>query len=209
MALGVSPPAVEADIPAGLPDRAADAWEPLLAIAEAAGGDWPGRARTAALVLHAHRDADDSLALRLLADVRVAFAALGTDRLATATLLQQLRADDAGPWADARFPLTPHRLGRLLGPWGIHPKQLRVDGASVKGYERAAFLDAWDRYLPPASPVEPKQRNIDAAPRFDVSVPGPTEGDGHPGFWDLPVERDYPASAWDVDPLAPAGERVQ
>ena len=32
-------------------DRAADTWEPLVAIADAAGGDWPGRARAAALIM--------------------------------------------------------------------------------------------------------------------------------------------------------------
>ncbi len=37
------------DIPQDLDDRAADVWEPLLAIADLAGGDWPERAREAAL----------------------------------------------------------------------------------------------------------------------------------------------------------------
>ena len=38
-------------IPPGLDDRAADAWEPLLAFADLVGGDWPERARRAALEL--------------------------------------------------------------------------------------------------------------------------------------------------------------
>ena len=38
-------------MPAGLDDRAADCWRPLLAIAELVGGDWPERARAAALAL--------------------------------------------------------------------------------------------------------------------------------------------------------------
>ena len=41
--------------PAALNDRAADSWEPLFAIAEAAGGEWPERARQAAVAL-AHAD---------------------------------------------------------------------------------------------------------------------------------------------------------
>jgi uncharacterized protein DUF3631 len=36
-------------IPDALHDRAADNWRPLLAIADVAGGDWPVRARRAAL----------------------------------------------------------------------------------------------------------------------------------------------------------------
>ncbi|MFJ8624247.1 DUF3631 domain-containing protein [Kitasatospora sp. NPDC093550] len=35
------------DLPNGIFDRAADVWEPLLAVADAAGGHWPERARTA------------------------------------------------------------------------------------------------------------------------------------------------------------------
>jgi hypothetical protein len=42
-AMAAAPPGHEADVPDELPDRAADAWEPLLAIADAAGGEWrPG-----------------------------------------------------------------------------------------------------------------------------------------------------------------------
>ena len=41
------------ELPAGLNDRAGDIWEPLLALADLAGGDWPGWARAAALELTA------------------------------------------------------------------------------------------------------------------------------------------------------------
>ncbi|WP_051836558.1 DUF3631 domain-containing protein [Streptomyces sp. NRRL WC-3742] len=39
------------ELPEGVFDRAADVWEPLLAVADAAGGHWPQRARTACLEL--------------------------------------------------------------------------------------------------------------------------------------------------------------
>lgn len=39
------------ELPAGLGDRACDVWEPLLAIADLAGGDWPTQARRAAMAL--------------------------------------------------------------------------------------------------------------------------------------------------------------
>lgn len=45
-------------MPAGITDRAADAWEPLLAVADAAGGEWPERARQAAVVLVTARGED-------------------------------------------------------------------------------------------------------------------------------------------------------
>src|SRR5436853_1249408 len=40
--------AAEPGIPADLNDRAADIWEPLLALADLAGGEWPQAARAAA-----------------------------------------------------------------------------------------------------------------------------------------------------------------
>jgi uncharacterized protein DUF3631 len=62
--------AARPELPAELDDRAADTWEPLLAIADLAGGDWPIRARQAAVVLSADGNTDDvdSLGVRLLSD---------------------------------------------------------------------------------------------------------------------------------------------
>src|SRR5262245_50997543 len=39
------------EMPTGIEDRAADCWEPLLAVADAAGGHWPSIARAAAVAL--------------------------------------------------------------------------------------------------------------------------------------------------------------
>ena len=61
----------EPDMP--VEDRAADTWEPLIAIADLAGGDWPARARKAAIALTAHDDTDTTLGARLLADLRDVF----------------------------------------------------------------------------------------------------------------------------------------
>jgi hypothetical protein len=55
-------------------DRAADTWEPLVAIADAAGGDWPDRARNACMVMTGAVEPDDATAgERLLADLRIIF----------------------------------------------------------------------------------------------------------------------------------------
>jgi Protein of unknown function (DUF3631) len=43
------------EMPPGIEDRNADVWEPLLAIADAIGGDWPERARVAAVSLRPPR----------------------------------------------------------------------------------------------------------------------------------------------------------
>jgi hypothetical protein len=205
-ALAAQPPAQLADIPAELPDRAGDAWEPLLAIADAAGGVWPARARRAAIVLHASRDQDDSLGLRLLSDVRLVFDARGTERISTADLIGALQADEEGPWASERLPLTPHRLARLLHPFGIESKQLRIGPASLKGFEREAFVDSWDRYLPP-SLTEAKHRNTEQERSFDVSDRAPSDGSRGTELVNLPVELDYPRNTW--DPNAGDDDRLE
>ena len=69
-------------MPDGLSDRAEDVWEPLIAIADQAGGPWPERARSAALVLSAKASIDDqSMTIRLLADLRDVVEELDADRL--------------------------------------------------------------------------------------------------------------------------------
>ena len=61
-------------MPAGIEDRDADVWEALLAVADAAGGDWPKKAREAAVALvKAAREVEPSLGIRLLADLKQIF----------------------------------------------------------------------------------------------------------------------------------------
>jgi len=199
-ALAQSPPALDADIPSALPDRAGDAWEPLLAIVDAAGGTWPARARRAAIVLHASREQDDSAGLCLLADVQVVFEQRGVERISSADLIAALQADEEGPWASEKVPLTPHRLGKLLRPFEITSKQVRIGDKSLKGYERDAFVDSWERYLGERpSPIEAKHRNTKHAQSFGVSDAGRSDTAGTVHRADLPVEDDYPRSAWDSD----------
>lgn len=131
-------------------DRAADTWEPLIAVADLAGGDWPKRSRHAAEVLTEEQEESDpdSPATRLLADCRTAF---GDDRcLSTEDLLAKLKADQEAPWADwGTSGLTPRRLAAMLGDFGIKSGNIRFnDGIQRKGYEKALFLDVWNRYCP-------------------------------------------------------------
>lgn len=143
-----------ADVPDALSDRAQDSWEPLLAIADAAGAEWPERGRRAALVLSGVADVEDERTeVRLLADIRSAFAVAGVERLASTTLLETLNGDDyvESGWSEWHGrPLTGHGLGRLLRPFGIRSKAMKIDGPkAVKGFELDAFADVFARYLPP------------------------------------------------------------
>ncbi len=201
LAVRAAPPAREATVPDELPDRAADAWESLLALADAAGGEWPHCARRAAVILHAGRAADDSLGLRLLADTRLVFDRLKVDRLATVTLIEVLKTDEESPWANEHHPLTPERLARYLKSFEIRSKQLKIAGIKVRGFERESFVDSWDRYLSEAgTPVSgPVPRYPERAQ--GTEVPGYNGGSGSGGgkvdHDELPVEDDDPPSAWD------------
>ena len=129
-------------------DRAADTWEPLVAVADHAGSQWPDRARAAVVTLTA--EADDSRQVssrvRLLTDCRTAF---GTEQaLPTAVLLDRLKSEPDTPWAEhGPAGLTPAGLGALLREFDIRPSNIRFpDGVQAKGYKRADFTDAWTRY---------------------------------------------------------------
>ncbi|QSX75611.1 DUF3631 domain-containing protein [Lysobacter arenosi] len=141
-------------MPPGVQDRAADCWEPLLAIADAVGGDWPALAREAASAMVANaRQNPPSLGVQLLADIRLIFEKtdVGTT-LSTANLIGELCGLDESRWAELRGKaITPLGLARLLKPYSIFPKVLRFGPSEARGYERAAFVDAWQRYLPPSS----------------------------------------------------------
>lgn len=136
-------------LPDGIVDRDADVWEALLAIAEAAGGDWPQRARVAAVTLvTASKEGTPSLGVRLLKDVRLAFDQQSA--LPTESLLARLNKMDEAPWGDLRGkPLDARALARLLKPYGVSPATIRTDGSTtMKGYRQSDLHDAWQRYLP-------------------------------------------------------------
>ena len=83
--------AIEPEIPMELYGRAADNWRPLLAIADAAGGEWPERARQIAVKLGGRRDEQTS-SIMLLEDIKAIFVEHGLDRIFTADLIDKLTA---------------------------------------------------------------------------------------------------------------------
>lgn len=149
----------EPELPEELDDRAQDITEPLLAIADEVGGEWPERAREAAIALLTgeHREDSESLGVRLLRDIRDVFDVEAKDRLSTDNILDQLRSPDDSPWQALRGePLDANRLARMLRAYGIRPEKMRVGSGTFRGYRRASFEDAWTRYLP-AAPENPEQ----------------------------------------------------
>lgn len=127
-------------------DRAADAWEPLVAVADEAGGDWPTRARDAckALVDAAETADEDQLtSIQLLNDIRQVFDDRCLPFLESADLVAELWAIADSPWSD--FALSQNRLAFQLRDYGI--KSTRNATGSKRGYRLADFKDAFDRYL--------------------------------------------------------------
>ncbi|WP_141205794.1 DUF3631 domain-containing protein [Streptomyces griseorubiginosus] len=152
-------------MPEGVTDRPADVWEPLLAIADAAGGDWPNRAREACVALVTASKANDkgSLGVRLLTDLRD-HVMVGIDRLPTVAILDRLNALDDAPWADLHGkPLDNRRLSKMLAEYmtvdnePIASRNIKAAGSVLKGYYVADLWDAWARYCPPPpeSPLPP------------------------------------------------------
>jgi hypothetical protein len=142
-------------MPVGVADRDADVWEALLAVADAAGGDWPARARAAAVALVAQTKASPpSLGILLLRHVHEIFNPATSngsepfDALWTDTLLERLHQVEEAPWADLHGkPLDARGLANRLGKYEVRPVDVRIGDRVRKGYQRADLHDAWQRYL--------------------------------------------------------------
>jgi hypothetical protein len=172
-AAAVGPEVGEAwpELPEGVTDRRAEAWEPLIAIADAAGGDWPRRAREAAVSFVSDVSlfigVSASLGIRLLADLRSVFGE--RDAMLTTEILEALVGLEEAPWGDLRGkPLDPRGLAMRLKRYGIGPKQVRIGEITAKGYSQADLFEAWSRYLP-ATPI-----------RSETSETSETSGPGCP-----------------------------
>jgi hypothetical protein len=167
------------ELPEALNDRAAEAWEPLLAIAGMAGHDWPARARAAAVALADGESEEATRGTRVLGKLADAIA----DRQAVSTeeVLHGVNADDElpfGGWRDGRG-LDPRTLARLLKPYGVRPRTVKLpDGSTAKGYHRdGALEEAFARYLPPTplppsppSPPSPEPESVTQIPHEQRKV---------------------------------------
>jgi hypothetical protein len=135
-------------------------WEPLLAVADLAGGDWANFARRAATELvKAAGDIEPSLNIRLLEDLRTIFEGeehKDAGHLATRTILAELCQLEIAPWNNIKGkPITDNQLARRLRQYGVKSKTLRLEDKFAKGYAREDLHDVWRRYLPrlPDKPV--------------------------------------------------------
>lgn len=154
-------------------DRAEDNWSGLLAIADLAGGRWPQVARDAARALTDSEATDDETGVLLLADLQALFDTRGVDRMSSALICESLADDENRPWGEwgrKRKPITPNALARLLRPFGVTPRTVRLAEGTPKGYTLEDLQDSFSRYIPP-----PNRHN--ATSRELQENPEPVEGE--------------------------------
>jgi putative DNA primase/helicase len=148
--------------PEDLNDRASDIWEPLLAVADLAGGDWPNKARAAAVGLTASAQGESPIG-SLLLDVMVAFAVGGSDqekagiappkeggrRVFSRDIVAWLNSTTDRPWVAMRKgkEVTELWLAQMLRPYGIKPKTIWIGEQAAKGYAHDEFSEVFRRYV--------------------------------------------------------------
>ncbi len=144
-------------LPEELSDRAQDSWLPLLAIAETLGEEFGGQARKVAVALSGGTaDADDyTPGEMLLSDIQSIFEGQeqagrpDPDKIHSEDLCRALTEIEGHLWADWKDgkPISKNSLSRLLKPFGIRPKQMKIGDVNRNGYEKSFFTEAWARYL--------------------------------------------------------------
>lgn len=153
-------PEMEPAIPDSLNDREADSWEPLLAIAILAGGDWPEDARAAATKLSSNESDSNSMRIQLLTDLRLIFKKDKRNGWRTSDLLKKLCEIEDHPWLTycKGKQINARQLAALLKPFGIKPDVQHKLGYK-RGYMTDTFDDVFQRYLPPDPSVTPLDFN--------------------------------------------------
>jgi hypothetical protein len=141
----------------GLDGRQADKWEPLIAIADVAGGEWPKRARKAASYLESRKILSESvpIGIQLLTDMRELFTISHAPFISSMDMTTKLVKMQDSPWADLK--LSPHKVSEYLKSYGLTPG--RNSTGSLRGYRLDDALPVFTRYLaiPPSESVRERQ----------------------------------------------------
>jgi hypothetical protein len=152
------------DLPSELEYRAQDAWEPLIAIADLAGGAWPELARKAAGALsqEASEAEGEEEDIRLLKDIKAVFDDTSGTFFASTDLVDKLRKVDESPWRD--MELTTRKLALLLAKFSIKPGHNTAK--TLRGYHLGDFKDSFQRYTP-SKPSDSSETEADKGKRSD------------------------------------------
>jgi hypothetical protein len=118
---------------------------PLFTLAKAIDDTWNSRCEAAYQELV--NEVEMELPTRLLSDIRNHVVKASNTRISSSSMVQSLMEDETAPWADMR--ITPSKVAVMLTPYNIKPRDMRIDGKILRGYESSQFEDAFARYLPP------------------------------------------------------------
>jgi putative DNA primase/helicase len=132
-------------------NRVADNWRPLFAVAQIVGSDWPARAAAAFNSVGMDEDPEgQGIGIMLLADIQKIFAEAKVLRIFSRVLVENLIEMSDRPWPEAHRgrPINERWLAGRLRHFGILSKSMRIEPDRAKGYELAAFDDAFARYIP-------------------------------------------------------------
>jgi hypothetical protein len=133
-------------MPEGLSDRQEDMWAPLFAIADSIGTAWGEAAREWAVTLTRAIPKNPDPAVQILADVKKILDGWPGNRIPTADLA---RARNALEGRDYDEDLSPNRLSKRLGGFGLHPDKspFRMAG-KASPTQRGFTFRRGDQYLP-------------------------------------------------------------
>jgi hypothetical protein len=135
-----------------LADRDAEGWQPLFSVLAAADPARLPELEECARILtsgKATATEEDSLQLKLLADIKAMFESRGCTKLSSEELVGALNQCELSPWADIDRGrgLTKHKVSRMLRSFGITPRVVRIGDATPRGYMREDLEPVWGRYL--------------------------------------------------------------
>jgi hypothetical protein len=136
--------------PEGFINRTASNWELMFAIADSLGEKAGQRARRVAQHIVGSVDMS-SAGVELLRDIKAMFDASTLDYLTTKHIIENLTADPEKPWAEwsRGRPINDKGLADLLRGHSIYSRTVGPKETRSKGYRKADFEDARERYLTP------------------------------------------------------------
>ena len=139
-------------LPQELDDRAQDICEPLLQIADIAGGDWPDKARQALIGIRHRMFSSERVSERelLLRDLRRVFGE--RKAMHSGAIIEALHELEDSPWrarglSQWSMAEIVHEFSEYPGGPRIRSKRMRVGRVLRAGYLKAQFTDSWRRFL--------------------------------------------------------------
>lgn len=138
-------------MPDELDDRAQDAYEVLIAIADMAGAEWGVKARAALLALRgADSTVKESLGVKLFRDMEQFVHHLTMERIPTKDFISWLYQEGDEPWEDWWEAFdgkkAARRLALIFAEYGVKHVRWREAGERFRGYLVVDILRARERY---------------------------------------------------------------